>query len=229
MTEAEWLGCTNPQRLLEFLGGNVSERKLRLFACACCRRIWDLLDAGARAALETAERFADGLAGDSERVAARKTAQQAAQGRNVTPTPTSPKWERRIASAVYYATARNAWESAWNAPQLVVEALIYQAGGPTAKGWEIVDVNEHSGQASALRDLFGTSLPRTPLDPLWQTSGVVSIAQRIYEERAFDALPILADALEDASCTDVSILSHCRCDGPHFRGCWVVDLLLGKN
>jgi hypothetical protein len=63
----------------------------------------------------------------------------------------------------------------------------------------------------------------------WLTSTVTSLAQAIYTDRAFDRLPILADALEDAGCTNQDILAHCRQPGEHVRGCWVVDLLLAKS
>ena len=84
-----------------------------------------------------------------------------------------------------------------------------------------------------LRDIFGP-LPFRPvtLDTRWLTwnhGTVPAIAHRMYEERAFHDLPILADALEDAGCTDADILAHCRQPGEHVRGCWVVDLLLGKE
>jgi hypothetical protein len=64
---------------------------------------------------------------------------------------------------------------------------------------------------------------------MWNESTVTELAQAIYTDRAFDRLPILADALEEAGCTDAAILEHCRGPGPHVRGCWVVDLLLGKE
>ena len=67
------------------------------------------------------------------------------------------------------------------------------------------------------------------LDPSWLTSTVIALAEGIYSDRAFDRLPILADALEDAGCDHADILAHCRGDGPHARGCWVVDLILGKE
>ena len=63
----------------------------------------------------------------------------------------------------------------------------------------------------------------------WNGGTIHHLAQAIYDERAFDRLPILADALEDAGCTDAAILDHCRQPGEHVRGCWVVDLLLGKT
>jgi hypothetical protein len=63
----------------------------------------------------------------------------------------------------------------------------------------------------------------------WNSSTVVSLAQSIYTDRTFDRLPILADALEDAGCTNQDILNHCRQPGEHVRGCWVVDLLTGRK
>jgi hypothetical protein len=83
-------------------------------------------------------------------------------------------------------------------------------------------------QAELLRCVVGT--PFRPLcvdSPLTRT--VAALAQGIYDERSFDRLPVLADALEEAGCTNADILNHCRSDGPHVRGCWVVDLLLGKK
>jgi hypothetical protein len=67
------------------------------------------------------------------------------------------------------------------------------------------------------------------LDPAWQTPTVLALARGIHANCAFDRLPILADALQDAGCDNEDILSHCRGDGPHVRGCWVVDLVLGKE
>src|SRR5262249_16175395 len=67
------------------------------------------------------------------------------------------------------------------------------------------------------------------LDPSWRPSAVFELANEIYWYLAFDALPVLGDALEEAGCTNADILSHCRSPGPHVRGCWVVDLVLGKQ
>jgi hypothetical protein len=77
--------------------------------------------------------------------------------------------------------------------------------------------------------VLGNPFRRTSVDPRARTGTVVSLAHSIYEARAFDRLPILADALEEAGCTDAEILTHCRGPGPHVRGCWVVDLILGKS
>ena len=58
------------------------------------------------------------------------------------------------------------------------------------------------------------------------SADVVGLARTIYADRAFDRLPLLADALMDAGCADEQVLGHCREAGPHARGCWVVDMIL---
>jgi hypothetical protein len=94
-------------------------------------------------------------------------------------------------------------------------------------------VNETEAHIPFLHDIFGNPFRPPPvIDPgwlAWNDTRVRSIAQAIYDERAFINLPILADALEDAGCDNPDILNHCRGPGPHVRGCWVVDLLLGKE
>jgi hypothetical protein len=84
-------------------------------------------------------------------------------------------------------------------------------------------------QVEILRDLFGNPFRLVPLDPSWRTRRVLALAQEVYDNRAFDRLPLLADALEGAGCRDADILAHCRGAGPHVKGCWAVDLLLGKD
>jgi hypothetical protein len=80
-----------------------------------------------------------------------------------------------------------------------------------------------------IREVFGNPFRRVAADPAWLTSTVASLAEGIYAERAFDRLPILADALQDAGCENAEVLGHCSGPGPHVRGCWVIDLLLGKS
>ncbi|QEL14637.1 hypothetical protein [Limnoglobus roseus] len=84
-------------------------------------------------------------------------------------------------------------------------------------------------QCDLIRDIFGNPFRPVTFSPSWLTPTVVGLAGGIYADRAFDRLPILADALQDAGCEDVDVLSHCRGDGPHARGCWVVDGVLGKG
>lgn len=83
--------------------------------------------------------------------------------------------------------------------------------------------------AADLRELFGNPFYPVEFDPHWRTSEVVDVARGIYEDRAFEQMPILADAFMDAGCEDFEIITHCRRPGPHVRGCWVVDAILGKE
>ncbi|MCE9560801.1 MAG: hypothetical protein K8U57_01975 [Planctomycetes bacterium] len=80
-----------------------------------------------------------------------------------------------------------------------------------------------------LHDIFGNPFQPIVLDPNWLTSTVVALANGIYDENAFDQMPILADALQDAGCDNEDVLGHCRSEGPHVRGCWVIDQLLRKH
>ncbi|MBP3957721.1 hypothetical protein J8F10_20920 [Gemmata sp. G18] len=80
-----------------------------------------------------------------------------------------------------------------------------------------------------VRDIFGNPFRSVAFTPEWRTSTAVAIASHMYEWRDFNAMPILADALQDAGCDSADVLDHCRGPGPHVRGCWVVDLVLGKE
>jgi len=84
-------------------------------------------------------------------------------------------------------------------------------------------------QATIFRDIVGNPLDRVAFDPRWRTEDTLGLARGIYMDRAFIRLPLLADALMDAGCADDRLVGHCRSTGPHTRGCWVVDLVLGKE
>jgi hypothetical protein len=83
--------------------------------------------------------------------------------------------------------------------------------------------------AGFCRDVFGNPFRQVELQPRWRTSDTIALAQAIYDDRDFERLPIIGDALMDAGCEDEQIIGHCRSDGPHVRGCWVVDLVLNKQ
>jgi hypothetical protein len=85
------------------------------------------------------------------------------------------------------------------------------------------------GEKRASRDIFGNPFRPVTLDPSWLTSTVTTLTRQMYESRDFSAMPILADALQDAGCEDEQVLSHCRGEGAHVRGCFLVDLLVGKS
>ena len=98
-----------------------------------------------------------------------------------------------------------------------------------APAWKRLVTAETRRQAVLLRDIVGDPFRPVVVDPTWLTSTVVAIAEGVYANRAFDRLPILADSLEEAGCEHADVLVHCRSAGPHVRGCWVVDSVLGKT
>jgi hypothetical protein len=221
MTEAEWLACGNPIPMLEFLRGKrlgCGDRKRRLFSCACCRRIWRLLPAEeTRNAVETAERYADGAVTDEELC---KADGFPARGREQL-----SRLDWVAVWAAHGAATRAA--HAVQAASYAVQAVVLSAGSDECAG-----VAERSAQAALLRDLMANPFRPFSLKPSWlrwNEACLGKLAQSIYEERAFDRLPVLADALEEAGCSDADVLAHCRQPGAHVRGCWVVDLLLGKS
>jgi hypothetical protein len=239
MTEAEWLACTDPTPMLGHLRGKSSDRKLRLFACACCRRIWHLLpDERSRQAVEVAEEYAEGAI-------EAHTIRDAWDAEGVT----------AIGHAVDGATALDAaWGAEWttkNVADAVREIVEEERGkrlydrmvsgsGPLSAAEHNVHSereessyrSERKAHSSALRDLIGNPFRPVTIAPAWlalNNAAIPKLAQPIYDERAFDRLPLLADALVAAGCTNEEILAHCRSGGEHVRGCWVVDLVLGKG
>jgi hypothetical protein len=177
--------------MLSFVGNRLSIRKEMLFVVACCRKIWNPIEAEVQAALNTLERYADGEASKEE-------AERAAAG-----TDAALGWLVR------------------RPPGLASDY---------AQDWA-VGAGERESTVALIRDLFNPFQPLT-LYPTWLTwndGTVPKIAQGVYDEGALDRMPVLADALEEAGCADQSLLSHCRQPGPHVRGCWLVDCLLGKR
>jgi hypothetical protein len=212
MTEADWLaGRVSLYSTLR--RRNFSSRKVRLFACACCRDVWPLIgDARSRRAVEVAERFADGLASRKDLAAARASCPARGDG-------SAANW---AAKAVVQVTAPSAGEAARQASFNALHAI---------SDGDFASTREHR-QFEILKDIVGNPYRRPVIDPAWlawHDGTVVKLAQAIYDERRFADLPILADALLDAGCTDAAMLSHCRTVVGHVRGCWLLDALLGKK
>jgi hypothetical protein len=217
VTEAEGLAATDPGPMLEYLrGGGISARKRRLFACGCCRLLGPRLWGENRHAVEVAARTADGRATEAER--------QEAVTAAFPPHPYPPPEFADIADprpedvAVLRATDRDASHA--NALAAAVHAA---AARPASQ----------PRQAALLRELVGNPfrLPVT-VDPAWlawNDGTVRKLAAEVYEARDLARLPVLADALEDAGCADAEFLGHLREPGLHVRGCWALDLLLGKE
>ena len=92
-----------------------------------------------------------------------------------------------------------------------------------------LNAREATKQSALIRDIFGITFSSVNFSAEWRTDTALALARQMYESRDFSAMPILADALQDAGCDSADILNHCRGPGPHVRGCWVVDLVLGKE
>ena len=208
--------------------GLLSNRKQRLFDCACVRRIWHLLlDEKGRKAVEVAEGFADGQASIDELRDAQGFALSAADAQATLYLPGTPN-----SYSVLAAAAGAAWEFRSGADPLrhTAEAIAWQGltknGRSERRLAKEKFAEERKIQATLLREIVGN--PFWPFRVLPSTLAA-SLAQVIYDQRDFDRLPKVADALEKAGCDNPKVLSHCWLPGPHVRGCWVVDAVLGKR
>jgi hypothetical protein len=216
MTEGEWLTCTDTRELLDFLDDKASERKAQLFSVACCRLIWDLIiDPVSRQAVEVLESYADGEVTVEKLEVARKACRQETND-----------CIRETLWRILHSDGPDWEEGAWK----IRLAATRDTTDPVA--WKAAHDAVDADQAALLHDIFGNPFRSVVANPTWLTwhDGTVrKIAQAIYDERPFDRMPILADALEEAGCDNADILNHCRENGSHVRGCWVIDLLLGKQ
>jgi len=224
MTEEEWATSETPGEMISFLRGSEGRQRLpdrvsRLLGVAFCRRVWDLItDSRSRRAVDVAERYADGKASQSELDAGYDEAFDVEEELAELVEPRTGFFEAIGRAANAAAEAAHPNELAEGIAQEALEAL--EAAG--IRG-------EHQAQAALVRCIMGNPFRPVALDPSWRTSTVVALAEGIYADRAFDRLPILADALQDAGCANEDVLAHCRSAGPHARGCWVVDLILGRS
>ncbi len=215
MTEAEWLAATNPRPMLEHLRGcGITARKYRLFACGCCRFIASRLSTLWLHALEVAARTADDRATAAERQAAVSAAEAM-----------PPRRERLVGGPVDHAVAAAGEATSRYASHANALAVALHAAA--------VAPASRLRQAALLRELVGNPFrPPVAVDPAWLAwnGGTVGkLAAEVYEARDLARLPVLADALEDAGCADTEVLGHLRGPGPHVRGCWALDLVLGKK
>jgi hypothetical protein len=223
-SEEKWQNACDPMLLLDYLRYRLSDRKMRLFACASIRTYWhQLTDPRSKQAIEMVEAFADGNATEDVFQSARLLAIQATNElRRKDPNPNALQREPTTsANALGGIFLDQPFYSAINSvqdhPHLNQRDLLE----PTLK---------HLSRL--LRDLFGSPFHQPKLDPdwlTWNSRTIPSLAERIYSERAFDLMPILADALQEAGCKDERMLSHCREEKIHAKGCWLLDLLLGKE
>ena len=240
-----------------------------MFACACCRRVWQVFgediwnarhvvpddiyggrtnagstgrlddlfdDAISREALETADQRCDGT-GATEHLQA---AQMAAWALACEAYEYHGNADYRLGDHYCLSELQESERSYLTARAvcLACSPVARVAVGEAAQAArEVIDLGgrgvprgqeEGRSQAALLRDIFGNPFRPVAFSPSWRTDTAISLARQMYDSRDFGAMPILADALQDAGCDNDDILDHCRGDGPHVRGCWVIDLLLGK-
>jgi len=259
MTEEEWLHGSHYNDMYGAVRQYMTDRKVRLYMAACCRlESASFLDPAITDAVETAERCADDAdveaavcdlekeylsswvapAGELGRVIA-------SIWRLTLEMPSPPDIDGgETYSSVHAAVAHAALLGLRNLPRVVftggsgdaveycshaIEHAALVRLGVNKGDFQISQVPRRTQLANILRDIFGNPFRPVRFDVRWRTSNVIDLSRTIYEGRAFERLPILADALMDAGCADEQVLEHCRSDGPHVRSCWVVDVVLGKE
>jgi hypothetical protein len=219
VTEAEWLAHRDPDPMLAFLRDRASDRKLRLFACACYRRLWLFLAPRSRQFVEASEGYVAGLVSPD---AWRATCERLQQGREELPTHSAAYLSPVTVGPL---VSGGAWAVALNAVSDILHGL--------RRSQKMEESNrEVVAQADLLREVVGNPFRRRTVNASWLAAhdgAPARIARTAYENRNFADLPILADALEDAGCSDRALLNHLRGPGPHVLGCWALDLVLGRE
>jgi hypothetical protein len=226
--------------MLRLGAGRISERKLDLFNGWCCHSLRPYLtDPRSRGAARYAEQHIDeGCPDTPEReailLAAKDAVEELIKWAHAAPTSAEMRKRRVYAHAAQIAQQalghdqpnRGVWANA----QLTIFAFGWANGELAASqvGSEELRDEHLRLQSTIFRDIVGNPFRPIEFDPRWRTEDTIGLARAIYEERTFGRLPILADALMDAGCEDEHLLGHCHARGPHTRGCWVVDLVLGK-
>jgi hypothetical protein len=233
-TVEQWRQCDDPERMLGWVWDRMSDRKRRLFAVACCRRRIDLLNAECRDLLDVAERFARGLADGAELAAAHEAAYATVE-RDVCPCCADAHgfapWLACSCASQADHVLRSVWRDACDLAERTLE-----------RRWQYHDENEElsrrqaQDERKATCDLLREQVPcpaaAVRLSPDWrrfQRGVILAIAAEIDHSEDYRLMAVLADALQDAGCTDAVILGHARQTGSHAAGCWLLDLLLGRD
>jgi hypothetical protein len=236
LTEEEWLTGSNPGRMLGRIHPEASDRKLRLFACACVRQVWSaLVDEISQRAVEVAERYADGQASHAELLAVHAQASEVSALADLRSTASDPGWAATRAASRASDPARDVFRVASGAAFLSsVSAAPWffdpNTGLPLGRGDPDCRALARWEQCELMRELFGNPFRPAQFDQAWRTheGGLVThLARDIYDEKRFTHLPVLADLLEEAGCGDETLLAHLHQPGNHLRGCWALDRVLG--
>lgn len=233
--EVQWLASNDPEWMLRKLDQNaeVNQRKLRLFAVACCRNleIWNKLIPETQDHLDVAERFADGLATNRELGSASAKSSDAHADAQNEYTDVGSDPDRVYPNRLLWLSHRAVQEVTF-VRSVNVDTYSLDCYAATRDAYNVINPGHENVfrayAAALLRNIIGNPYRPVTFDPSWRTETVLALARQMYESRDFPAMPILADALQDAGCDDAEILNNCRGPGPHTRGCWVVDMILGR-
>jgi hypothetical protein len=254
MTLDDWLACTDVGTLSLELGLH-PDRKLHLLAAALLRRIWAYLPSDhTRFAVEATEKFADGrTSADALAWARSQAARESGEWHWLArgsyddynlilhewgecadcPACSGPvaRYEYRVAKrgGILDGARRGIGEPAWTAAGVVFYVLAAECPVQRRDPEGMAERWARQSLFATIREVLGEDGTPDRLAPEWLTSDVLALARGTHRDQAFDRLPILADALQDAGCDDESVLWHCRRPGGHARGCWVVDLAMGVS
>jgi hypothetical protein len=256
MIESEWLTCENWHPMIAFLSGRWTQRKAMLYICAGLRSLWELLyDEGSQHAVEVAECVAEGTASEGDVSQAEYFAETPTFGYDFE-SECVRTWNRQSAGVqrlfemgIYTEEDllvdgllgdERTRSRLQNAAQIAYHALYQIEEGRLGDHlMEHLSSQEEWPRGWLVREIVGNPSCPISISPsllAWNDGTITRLAQAAYDERILPAgtldntrLAILADALEEAGCSDEQILTHLRCGSDHYRGCWVIDLLLGKQ
>ncbi len=244
MTKAEWLANPDFSTQTKFVVEHLSPRRLRLLAAGFCRAVPQLADfQHFLSILDTIERFADGLARAHEletvrqksRATALESYERYAEKSTNHHDPGQQEWlESQYAWAVAFAATTPVPTAEVGERVMMVATGSRVVGLLRESSPEVSNATEAETHLSRFRgvvwDIAGDPFAQPLVERDWRTETAIAMARQMYEANDFSAMPILADALQDAGCDDDAILNHCRDTGiAHYRGCWVIDQLLSKK
>lgn len=237
MSAEKWM-TADLNEMLALSVGRVSPRKLDLFNLWCCRALRPYMtDARSRAAVRFAEEqvdqgWEDANEADEIQANAKRATEEVSRWARATKRPAELRNRRVYVHAALVAQQTVSHDSPNRGvkpnAQFTAYALAWANGDRNFNGEDLRDSRFRSLEA-IFRDLVANPFQQVRFDPNWRTIDVIGIARAIDAEHEFGRLPMLADALMDAGCWDEAIIGHCRGQGPHARGCWLVDLILDRS
>lgn len=223
MTDEEWLESADPGAMLQAVRRLWNPRRCGLLGVACCRRAWGVIESSNQRVVEALEQKLEGQIDDAAWAAVMSglVTEDDVMYRGGT-------YLERVAAGAVESVARGDCVSTLSDLSGAVAYARLQTDEEDAV-WREIERAEAAAQAGLVRDVFGLPQRPLPFHPAWRSAEVMAIARAIYADQDFARMPSLADALARTGCANPHVLGHCRGDGPHVRGCWAVDLLLGKD